>query len=81
MGSLFLLLYLFSDLERKLRDEISIETSQIKTSDNEEKSETEENVEIGHRAVDAVCSGESAVIENEETVLSVALKGTHGHLY
>ena len=72
---------LFSDLERKLRDEISIETSQIKTSDNEEKSETEENVEIGHREVAAVCSGESAVIENEETVLTVALKGTHGHLY
>ena len=45
---------LFSDLERKLRDEISIETSQIKTSENEEKTETEKKLKIECGEVDVV---------------------------
>ena len=37
---------------------------------------------MGCGEVDAVCvcSGESAVVANEETVSSVLLKGIHGHL-
>ena len=42
--------------------------------------ENEENVEMGRGEVDAVCSGESAFVANEETVSSVHLKGIHGHL-
>ena len=82
-GSLFYFIirchcsYYFLDSERKLQDDIPIENNKTKMSQSEEKSETEENVEMGHGELDAVCSGESAVIENEETVSSVVLKGMH----
>ena len=69
---------LFSDLERKLRDEISIETSQIKTSENEEKTETEKKLKIECGEVDVVSLEESKmVLEKELIVSSVALKGIH----